>query len=157
MDVEKSLLHKKEFPQSDIHTNYQSRFNLPVLNTPQLSRGIFLTFDDFKNNKISYPDFKLKTSKLSTDVTITQNDKEVILTEYWGYYDGKYLFVKPGLVPFRMIRQGNTFDLYGSLRGDTYAYSSTTSTKIGLVTFNNSQSFLPAYPLQVDMETGKVY
>lgn len=157
LDVEATLIQKKFFLLPDIHANYQKRFDLPMLIIRKLSRGIYVTFDDFKNNKVSYPDFMYKTSKYSADVTITQNGKEIILTEYWGFFDGKNLWAKPGLIPFKTVRQGNTFDLYGSLRGETFGYSNTTFTQIGPLTTNNTSSFIPAHPLQIDMETGKVY
>lgn len=154
MNVENTLNGKTKFQAGDIHTNYKKRFDIPVLSADSVNRGVFLSFNDFKNNKPAYPDFKYKKFELSTEVTILRDGKEVPVTEYWGFSDGKNLFVRTGFLPFKVIRQGYTFDMLGAVKSKTqpviiplpggmYIQTSTVNT--------------PVYPMQVDMETGKVY
>jgi len=154
MDMTTALANKKKFSFNDIYLNYNQRFNIPVLFSDSLNRGIFLSFNDFKNNKPSYPDFKYKRFELSTEITILQDGKEVAITDYWGFADGRDLYIKPRFLSFRVMRQGNTFDLLGAmgsksipvvipLYGGAYLTTSTVRTVL--------------YPFQVDMETGKVY
>lgn len=155
IDVETILAQKKKFSLHDIHLNYTNRFNLPVLIQPQSTRGIFLSFEDFKNNRTVFPDFIYTPHKASTDILITKNGELTSLTEYWGFFDGKELFIKPGLLPFKVVRQGKTFDLYGSFRGDRYSVATRNGTRRNA--FITNDVFVPEYPLQLDMETGKVY
>ncbi|MDP4261844.1 MAG: hypothetical protein Q8941_04880 [Bacteroidota bacterium] len=154
MDVDKVISQKKDFSLEDIRKNYENRFTIPVLTQGNLQRGVYLTFSDFKESKTSYPDFTYKIDRFSADVTIRQGQQSIIITDYWGFFDGKNLFVKPGHVPFKVIRQGHTFDFYGSLRGDTH--DNTFDTYNG-VQMRYTVSVVPLYPLQVDMDTGKVY
>src|SRR5258706_5616319 len=163
MDVEATLGTKKKFSTDDIKQNYQKRFEIPILSMNRVSRGIYLSFDDFKNDKPSYPRFKFKISKYSADVTVGQNGKEIILTDYWGFFDGADYYIKPGLLPFKAIRRGNTFDLFGSLQGDDHNFIIGILGNAGRLDAGTSgyvsvpQSYVPIYPLQVDMETGSVY
>lgn len=156
LDLQSILAQKRNFARSEIQSNYQSRLNIPILNGA-LKRGIYLTFDDFKNNKISYPDFSYKESKHSTDVMIKENGKDVAFIDYWGFFNGHDLFIKFGLTPFKAIRQGNSFDLYADLRNENYNYPIYTQNQMALLTLDKRYTFLPSYPLQVDMENGELY
>jgi hypothetical protein len=154
MDVTAALVNKKKFSGDDIHTNYKKRFDIPVLSSELITKGIFLSFIDFKNNKPSYPDFKYKIFKLSTEVTILQNGKEVAFTDYWGFSDRKDLYVKPRFLSFRVMREGNTFDMLGSMEGKNIPVIIPLP---GGGSITTSMSYVFLYPLQIDMETGKVY
>lgn len=157
-DIETGLLKKKSFSIPEINSGYRSRFELPALAEQKLSRGIFLTFEDFKKNKVSYPDFKWKKTKQSMDVIIRQSGEEIVFIDYWGFFDGKDLYIKPNLTPFKAVRQGNTFDLYANMRNENYNYYMNAPSPFGKsALLLGSPSYISAYPLQVDMETGKVY
>jgi len=160
-EIEMVLQKKKNFSTAEIHSGYRSRFELPGLTEQKLARGIFLTFEDFKNNKVTYPDFKWKKTKQSMDVLIKQSGEEIVFIDYWGFFDGKDLYIKPNLMPFKTVRQGNTFDLYANMRNENYNYHLNSPSNIltaSKAAINvGTPSFISAYPLQVDMETGKVY
>lgn len=157
INIETVLPKKKNFSSQDIFLVYQARFNLPILKEEKLSRGVYLSFDDFKNKRISYPDFKWEKTKYSMDVLIKKDGQETIFIEYWGFFDGKDLYIKPNLVPFKAIRKGNSFDLYGNLRNENYNYHITTNVQLALLTADPYSDYIAGYPLQIDMETGKVY
>jgi hypothetical protein len=154
IDVPATLANRKRFSQDEISVNYRKRFEIPALLADSLNRGIFLSFDDFKKNRPVYPDFKFKTFVISTEVTIQQDGKEVPIIDYWGFSDGKELYIKPGFLPFRVLRQGNTFDFLGCIGGKNARMYVPTGTPVN-ITFETTQ--MPVFPMQIDMETGKVY
>jgi len=155
MDVVKVTSSKKKFTVEDLNINYRKRFDIPVLTAPQFNRGIYYSFDDFRNNKPSHPDFTFKTFEISTEVTIMEAGHEKTVTDYWGFCDGKDLYVKPRYLTFKALRQGNTFDFLGSLEGkNTPFYIPVPGTFLVIKTNTTLINFIP---LQVDMETGKVY
>jgi hypothetical protein len=154
LDVPGTLATKTKFSLDQIKANYNKRFDIPVLFADSLNRGIFLTFDDFKNNKPAYPDFKFKIFDLSTQVTIEQNGEEIIITDYWGFADRKQLYIKPGFLTFKTLRQGNTFDFLGHMGSRNVKVYTSGGSALDMVlpTYH-----LYIYPMQIDMETGKVY
>jgi len=154
VDIAAVLTNKRKFLFNDIRMNYSKRFDIPALASDSFHRGIFLSFADFKKNKPSYPDFKYKIYELSTELTIQQDGRDMAITDYWGFYTGKDLYIKPGYLPFRVMRQGNTFDMLGAMRskrkeGSIQVYG---GISVPISTVNTI-----LYPFQVDMETGKVY
>ncbi|HET6994963.1 MAG TPA: hypothetical protein VFI06_08270 [Chitinophagaceae bacterium] len=154
LDVAATVASRKKFSRDEIILNYRKRFDIPVLLADSLNRGIYLSFDDFKKNKPAYANFKFKTFEISTEVTIEQDGKEVPITEYWGFTDGKQLYVKPGFLPFRVLRQGNTFDFLGCIGGRNVKVYIPTTTPINIPV---STTYMYVFPMQVDMETGKFY
>jgi hypothetical protein len=154
IDVAAALTNKKKFSLDELHVNYGKRFDIPILTSDSLHRGIFLSFADFKKNKPSYPDFKYKIFELSTELTIEQDGKGVAITDYWGFFTGKDLYVKPGFLPFRVVRQGNTFDMLGTMRSKRKEGSIQLYSGFSIPTSTVSTVL---YPFQVDMETGNVY
>jgi hypothetical protein len=156
-DIEQLIAPKKKYSMTAISEIYKKRFALPALSQSGLQKGIYRTFDDFRNNKVIYPDFIYKVSKFSTDITVMQNGIESSITDYWGFFDGQHLYIKPGLLPFAVSKQGNTFDFYGNLGRDVRTNSGVMNARYGSFLANSGNSLIPYYPLQLDMETGKVY
>jgi hypothetical protein len=159
MNVDDVLSRKKSFNWTDLHDNYIKRFDIPVLknNTPQ--RGVFMSFDDFKKNKTVYPDFAVNKSKITAQVYTTKN-KDQLLTEYWGFFDGTDYYIKMGYNFFRMIRQNNTFDLLGPKKitgNSTYLQDRNPYGTNSYTPPLFSSGVAEPRPLQLDMETGEVY
>lgn len=153
LDIAAVISPRKKYLRAEIISNYQGRFNLPVLTQGLTNIGIFLTFEDFKKNIVSYPEFYYDKRKVSTEVYATKGDTTNIITKYWAFFDGKDLYVKPGILPFKAVRRGNTFDFFGNTRGQTEVRTY----PVGYLTIYSPRSFVTYLPLQVDMETGKVY
>jgi hypothetical protein len=154
IDVPGTLASRKKFSQDELSMNYRKRFEIPALLADSLNRGIFLSFDDFKKNRPVYPDFRFKTFEISTEVTVQHDGKEVPIIDYWGFSDGKQLYVKPGFLPFRVSRQGNTFDFLGCIGGKNVRMYVPTGTPVNIPVETTQMS---VFPMQIDMETGKVY
>ncbi|HEX7906359.1 MAG TPA: hypothetical protein VF487_20940 [Chitinophagaceae bacterium] len=153
LDIEIVLKDKKEFTISDISNNYMKRFDLPLLKNKADTKGVYITFWDFIQNKPSHTDFKIKKTKLSDELYIRVNNSDELLTEFWGFFDGKDYYIRMGYNFFRLVRQNNTFDLYGG-----------TTIKTDYINLNTQQNpailrsrELSLTPLQINMETGKIY
>jgi len=153
LDIETVLSGKKEFTISDISNNYIKRFDLPLLKNNADTKGVYITFWDFIQNKPSHTDFKIKKAKLSDELYIRVNNSDELLTEFWGFFDGKNYYIRMGYNFFRLVRQNNTFDLYGG-----------TTIKTDYINLNTQQNPAPLRsrelsltPLQINMETGKIY
>jgi hypothetical protein len=154
MNVDDVLSRKKSFTWSVLQENYSKRFEIPVLKVAQPTRGVFMSFNDFRENKTIYPDFTVKEGKVTDHVYINGDQ---LLTEFWGFFDGRDFYLKIGYSFYKMIRQNNTFDLLGPKKPSKY----TTSTPA--MGYNSGMSYpttsirLDPRPLQLDMENGEVY
>ncbi|MEP6677113.1 MAG: hypothetical protein ABJA78_18270 [Ferruginibacter sp.] len=129
----------------------EDRFKLPVLQDSIFNTGVYLNFNEFKNNRPSLNTFKEKKMKYSlihrAELYIedaTGNDIPV----YWGYFsDGDLRYGKIG--NDKMYRIGNTFQVFIQVSW----YNSNR---------DNNSSTIPSrrevwIPYQVDMETGTLY
>jgi hypothetical protein len=130
---------------------------LPVLINPLFKKGVFLTFDAFKANDITYPEFVVKHSKLTDELYIKTSKGEELLTNYWGYCDGKDYFIYSGLNLFKMTRQNNTWDIYGNTFISDKSNAGVVSTKYGDFMISTYNKEVELRPLQLNMDTGKVY
>jgi hypothetical protein len=153
MDVDKVLSTKKNFALPELASNYTSRFDIPVLKSNATSRGVFLTFDDFKHNRVSHPEFVTREGALTDQLYIGKNGDQ-LLVDYWGFFDGRDYYINIGLNFFKMVRQNNTFDLWGA-KGITRSTNMWDyDTRSTLVT---QSTRVKLKPLQLDMSLGEVY
>ena len=113
LSISQSILNKRKIKLDEIHNVYNNRFQLPVLQQINPEKGVFLTFQDFKENKPRYKQFQLKKGDLTDEVYILNNGKEEVLENYWGFSDNSGLYIRLGANVFRAIRQQNTFELVG--------------------------------------------
>ncbi|MBX3257917.1 MAG: hypothetical protein KF862_27550 [Chitinophagaceae bacterium] len=160
---------KSKYSRSEIEQNNKRRFDLPIL-TDTLRRGIYITFEEFKNNQPSIKEFTIKPDKKDDALYVTdEKGKEVLLRELYGYTDGKDIFISSAGNFFRLYRSGNSFNVYGikSLKkvrdlrvvesgvagiglGASQVPFFPTGTKSGYI-----YKLRPA-PFQLDMETGEI-
>jgi hypothetical protein len=98
----------------DIHTFNQSRFTIPIFNSPTLSRGVYASFEEFRDNAPSIHDFEIKKSNGGLTIYLKGSDGNSYYTHNaWGYCDGSQFFLmRDGLLkPLR--KAGNSFCFYG--------------------------------------------
>lgn len=141
---------KKSF--STIEQSYKKRFDIPVLTGPTLSRGIFRSFEDFKNNKPMIADFKLVDGKLTDELYIISGKEESLMTDYWGVFDGKSLWIKTGFNLYKAVRQQSSFEVYGGKHISNYHNNPQQG---DLIRFNSMS--VDKKILHLDMDTGKFY
>lgn len=132
---------------------------IPILLDSNFKRGVYLSYEEFKNNKPSIVDYREK--KMRYRVVNTENYLEdmngVTISNYWGYSDGT-IFRYGMLGNEKVYRVQNTYcffikvEGYEIYRGNETAYN----TGSGINTTSKSK-FEIWVPYQLDMETGLIY
>ena len=86
---------------------------IPILKTEMPDRGVYKSFNEFKNNNPSIKDFEIKKGQYTDELLITENNQTYPLQNFWGYSDGKNLFIRSADNLFQLIKAGNTFNIKG--------------------------------------------
>lgn len=141
----------------EIHA-FNDRINMiPVLQDSVVHRGVYLSFDDFKNNRPSIIDFqekKMHYGRINQNTEIYLEDmKGETISNYWGYSDGKE-FRYGMLGNDKIYRIQNTFCFFIKVVG--YVISSDSPAGSTMVTTSKNKYEVWA-PFQIDMETGQIY
>lgn len=154
----KDLEKKKKMSMDDIQAYNATTNIIPILNEP-VKKGVFLTFNEFKNNQPSVISFS-KKKILNKKIYEIIDEKGNVILDYFAYYDGEKLAIAKHLADllptnisqdnYGMYKVNNSFQFFENYFRYTYTG-----------TGDINQSF-PAYilvkvPRQIDMETGEVY
>ncbi|MEJ7738217.1 MAG: hypothetical protein WKF97_12385 [Chitinophagaceae bacterium] len=132
--------------------NYNnSRFRLPILNDTSLKKGVYLSFEEFKNNNPSITEFEIKRGKLGDALYIRSDDgKWVVSRSVWGYSEENKAFIKSGDNYYQLHRIGNAYYFNGSREITRYDYYKSRGSK-------ETRYINLLSPLKLDIETGNVY
>jgi hypothetical protein len=153
---------KKIMTAEELEQFNNRRLQFPRFANDPLERGIYRTFADFLNNKPTKREFTMEFGERSDEVFIMENGKSVVLTDFWGVCDGQKNYLKIGFNLFEMARQHNTYEIWGNKLPVQNYYRHTPSTADGIpgavvaIAFNKKIEKLNK-PLQLNMETGKLY
>jgi hypothetical protein len=151
------------FQQMQDHVN--NFYNFPILTDKTLQRGVYKTFNEFKNNQPSVESFQTKSGNLSDELYITENNQTFVLQDYWGYCDGRNLYIHSADNNFQLYRIGNTFNTkaFKSLNkqkpvGNAVAHMLLTPLPFLAVPHKGPDKYkvLPE-AFQLDMQTGEMY
>ncbi len=146
---------------------FNNRLNMiPVLQDTAIRRGVYLNFEEFKNNRPSILDFTEKKTRyrLTNTENYLENAKGETISNYWGYSDGQV--IRYGMLGNeKMFRVQNTFCFFIKVSGyvvnrNTKATDLTTNNAIGRrnsVEPVSKSKFEIWVPYQIDMETGTIY
>lgn len=156
---------RRKISSQEIEEYNNRRFNIPILTeTPQ--KGLYLSFEEFKNNTPSVTNYKVSPDKKTDDVySIDEKGKETLLRNVYGYSDGKNIYLKSAGNFFKLYRSNNAFNLYGakSLKKSRQYFTPEKMLTLGLNpdTFSKNNTKvnynLKLNPYQVDLETGIIY
>ena len=160
-------MHKKCFSFTDVQDYIVQEKQIPILTDTVYKKGVFKTYEEFKQNRPSIPAFVAFYST-PTDLLYTKDEKgdTTCIKDFWGFSDGKQLFINQASNFFELIRYANTFYING------FEYIRAT------IKQNYKQYLLQAFPLasvvnaaatdnivyegnkiplQLDMETGNLF
>lgn len=88
-------------------------FMYPVIQDSLPAKGVFKSFEDFRNNQPRHRQFTIEFGKTSDQVFIPgEKIADSALIDYWGVCDGDHVFMKIGLNLFPLFRSGANYDLY---------------------------------------------
>jgi hypothetical protein len=107
--------NKRKFSWSDIDGHLRKQFEIPILKDSVHVRGVYYSFEEFKNDNPGQRNFEVDKDKLADMIFIRQADGKLMPErDDWGYCDGKNLYVRLKDNYFLLQRQGNAFYIYGS-------------------------------------------
>ncbi|MEO8771997.1 MAG: hypothetical protein ABI402_18005 [Ferruginibacter sp.] len=171
INIDSIQLPKKNILLHDIEKANKQGLDYPIYTAPELKKGIYKTFEDFKMNSISFTDFEFRKGKLGDIVYVNEEKTEYPLRNIWGFCDGKDFYIKSCNKYSKLVRTGNTFYFQGIkalTQNGEYLYqslgaggsSSTYYTGNNVAYANDLRTSKYEITLkyyQLDMENGKIY
>lgn len=106
---------------SEIIKKHEESANFPILKAEEPEQGIYITYSDFLNNSPTIREFEVLKNK-SKKYLKASNIEDTLLSNAWGFYDGKNLNIHVNDSYYKAIRSQNTFELAGP-RNTTKIYS----------------------------------
>ena len=135
----------RQIPLTAIHQFNQSRFVSPIDSNPNLTRGVYASFEEFRNNNPSIQNFEIKMAGPNLLLYIKEpNGRSYYSHDAWGYCDGENIFIMRDGALRSAWKEGKAF--YFSASGTTASISSNTTP------YNHSR-----YIYTIDMDTGSIY
>ena len=162
------VVKRSSLRRSEINSYYADEKHTALASLPAPVKGVYLTIAQFKNNQPAFTDFEINYDKLVDIMRIKDTDGNYKpTTKDWGYSDGENCFMRLGQNYFQLFKTGDTYELYGAIiHHDVSSYTMpapylATGAAAGVMpmtTVRNNRYYLDKLrPLQLDMETGKVY
>ena len=159
---------KRKLTWDEIKNYNEKRFDIPILRDSVPHAGVYMTYDEFKNNNPSITRFEIKKKKEIQDIYITGTDgKEYLERKMWGYCDGKSAYIRSVEFFFLLQRLNNAFYIYGGKRmffSDTDtetnpATINTTTVPVPITTHttNTNNYLFILEPLMLDWDKGSLY
>jgi hypothetical protein len=169
MDYERAA-NARSITKEEIEQYYGRLHDLPSLTANSIAKGVFRTFEEFKQNRPSDTAFELKFELLADQLYV--KDKNGALQferKVWGICDGQNVFIWLDNNFYQLFRHQNTWEFYGIHRQQRQLVSSRGPAPSGnpaaalitmgimeiLSTAKYNERKINVY--QVDMETGKVF
>ncbi|MCG2614992.1 hypothetical protein LZZ85_11895 [Terrimonas sp. NA20] len=156
----------RKLEPKQLNEHYTRRFGIPVLKNPEPVRGLYLSYDDFRNNKPTVIDFTVEEGSKG-DFLYIKNDKgdQILQHELWGYCDGKDMFIYSASNYFKLQRSANGFIIYGAKDYTARRALRLNFSAVDLISPNSNYSkgrtrtkyHLDQSFLQLDMETGELF
>lgn len=160
---------------SQIDSFNRASRNIPILKEVTPRKGIYLTFNEFRNNQPAFTDFKISFEERSDFLSISGKAiNDSIVNDAWGFSDGTTIFIRHGKNFFPLFRAGGNFEFYAFnkitvdksfpypyypsyQRGNNVAnvINNGTGLLLSRITTKSKSSDIRLYTL--DIETGKIY
>ncbi|HXB05858.1 MAG TPA: hypothetical protein VNW04_02045 [Puia sp.] len=99
----------------DILEFNRSRFDAPISRNGSLTPGVYVTFQEFRNNTPSVRDYEIRTENNTRVLYMKEAGGSAYFYSHnvWGYCDGKSVFVMRDGILHRTWREENAFYLFG--------------------------------------------
>jgi len=151
------LAMKKKVSFDEVVAYNNKRFDYPVSSKHRMVKGIFMSFKDFLHNEPVTAPFSVNLNNQIDEVYWVNDNSKKVVEKFWGFCDGKRIYIKLGNNFFPLYQDGYTYSLWGN-PNITYRYwqlwlGSSNSD----ATLKRSMRNHKNRPLQVNMETGEVY
>jgi hypothetical protein len=162
----------RSIQKEEIEKYYAGMYSIPVLNT-RPAKGVYRTFEEFKQNRPSDTAFEIKFEPLADHLYVKdKNGNQYLERNVWGICDGENVFIKVQANFYQLFRQQNTWEFYGVKwkqmmlarpGGDFSSYGAISpgtallAMALTEVLANTKVNTGKMFAYQVDIETGKVF
>lgn len=106
--------HARNLRLADILGFNRSRFDAPINNNGTLTPGVYISFQEFRNNAPSIRDYQIRTENNSRVLYIKDGADWFYSHDVWGYCDGRSVFVMRDGILHRTWREENAYYLFGA-------------------------------------------
>jgi hypothetical protein len=143
--------------------------DIEILHITSFKKGVYLTYNDFKNNRPSILDFEIKKSEFAHTLFVKdEQGNQYPIRKIWGFSDGDNLFIKSADIFFKLEKYNNNFYSWASKNvsmvttvsmGDIIALSmlSAATGATGGSPGRKTKAALHLKLYQLDLETGHLY
>jgi hypothetical protein len=151
----------------------QTRFTSPFDNTTAYTRGVYMNFEEFRNNAPSVLDFEIKNENKDQQLLYIKDASGVpyYSRTAWGYCDGKSIFIMQDGFLCPAWKEGSAFYFYAvseqtQVEGGGYnPGTASIRSPTGAVIPGTPGSISPSYEVKkkersiyaLDMDTGNAY
>jgi hypothetical protein len=151
----------------DIRQFNTSRFKAPIGIDTTLTRGVYNSFEEFRNNAPSIRDFEVKVEDDRRILYTREAGNSYYTHDAWGYCDGKDVYIMRDGVLYSAWREGKAFYFYRDIISrvnppDAEKNPAAKGISMQSATSGDSVSgrhadYKRRYVYSVDMDTGNVY
>jgi hypothetical protein len=96
----------------DIRQFNTSRFEAPIGKADVLTRGVYASFEEFRNNSPSVRDFEVKVEDNHRILYVREAGNTYYTHDAWGYCDGKDVYIMRDGILYSAWREGKAFYFY---------------------------------------------
>jgi hypothetical protein len=156
---------RKPFDRATVYANYSKRFEVPVVSNPELYKGVFDTYEQFKQNTPGSQSFTIKFNKNEPHALYMKDDKgnEFLKRKVWGVCDGENVYVMQEGMLFQLYKQDKAFYWFGAKDIRTRSYGAPAAVPlgggwfaVGLEDVANDVKIIKG-PYLLNIETGEPY
>lgn len=172
LNYSKAAASGQRLSLSQIEAYNKKHLAHPILSTEAKQRGLYLTFADFLNNRITPWEFEVEFEHRTDQLYLIENGQKRLFQDFWGFCDGDRIFVRNGFNYYHLVKQAGTFEFIGKpranqssqlldihadrpVRDKTMASRSTRNAMIRMAGPNLNDGGYKPY--QLDLETGNFY
>jgi hypothetical protein len=166
----------RQITRQQINDFNQTRFTSPFDNTTSYSRGVYMSFEEFRNNAPSIRDFEVRRENKDQQVLYISDASGApyYCRTAWGYCDGKSIFIMRDGVLCPAWKEGSAFYFYAFSTTTKKNTFNSTNPGVGNMLMGGTSALMPtpvspmvAIPAYsrikertiytIDMDTGNAY
>jgi len=110
VNAESTYTLGKKLSIGDVQQFSDSHLNYPILQTRYFKKGVYTSYEEFKNNAPSIQDYRIQTTTEAHTLYVKDpKGEEYSLRTAWGFCDGENIYVRSAGLYFRLYYYKNNF------------------------------------------------
>jgi len=160
--TENRFRNKTKFTKEFVTSSYIPRYKTKILTDTILKKGVYFSYEDFKNNAPASVNFKVSSVGSSYVLHLIENGTEVFERKAWGVNDGKNTYIVQNGQLYPLYRSNNAFYWMGYKEVTKANYNMPVYVPGGggtaiMVPTSKGTSDIGRTPLLLNPDTGKEY